>query len=186
MSLSHEHQKILLQTARASIKQGLETGYALNINSNEYPAELQLNQACFVSLEIQHNLRGCIGALVATRPLVNDVAYHAFAAAFDDPHFPPLQSREYALLTVHIAILSKLEPITFESEIDLVRQLRPNIDGLVLEDKSYKSMFLPTIWKSLPNPQDFLRQLKRKAGLPTDYWSDSLKIQRYTTECFFN
>jgi len=186
MLLSREYQKILLQTARTSIQQGLKTGQALNVNLCEYPAELQATQACFITLEIQHNVRGSIGALVATRPLITDVAYHAFAAAFDDPHFPPIQSREYALLSVHIAILSELEPLTFESEIDLARQLRPNIDGLVLEDKSYKSMFLPTVWKSLPNPQDFLRQLKRKAGLPPNYWSDSLKIQRYTTEYFFN
>lgn len=186
MSLSSEHHKILLQTARASIKQGLETGYALNINVSEYPEPLQEMRSCFVTLEIQHNLRGCIGALVATQPLIADVAYHAYAAAFSDPHFPAIQSREYALLTVHISILTKLELMQFDSEIDVIRQLRPHIDGLVLEDKSYKSMFLPTIWKSLPNPQDFLQQLKRKAGLPTDYWSDSIKIHRYTTESFFN
>lgn len=186
MALSTEHQKILLQIARTSIKQGLETGQRLNVNLSNYPEELHAIKACFVTLEMQHNLRGCIGALVASQPLIEDVACHAYEAAFDDSHFPPLQSREYALLTVHIAILSELEPMQFESEQDLVRQLRPNIDGLVLEDKSYKGMFLPTIWKSLTNPQDLLCQLKRKAGLPTDYWSDTIKIQRYTTESFFN
>ncbi|WP_353571093.1 AmmeMemoRadiSam system protein A [Candidatus Albibeggiatoa sp. nov. BB20] len=186
MSLSNEHHKILLQTARASIKQGLEQGHPPNVNLSEYPAELRVIKACFVTLEIQHNLRGCIGALVANQSLIEEVACHAYAAAFDDPHFTVLQSREYALLSVHIAILSELEPMQFDSEHDLIRQLRPNIDGLVLEDKSYKSMFLPIIWKSQPHPQDFLYQLKRKAGLPTDYWSDSIKIQRYTTESFYN
>ncbi|MEK7989817.1 MAG: AmmeMemoRadiSam system protein A [Thiotrichaceae bacterium] len=186
MSLNNEHHKILLQTARTSIKQGLEQGQVLNVNLFDYPKELQAMKACFITLEIQHNLRGCTGALVASQPLIEDVACHAYSAAFAAPHFEPLQSREYALLTVHISILSELKPLQFESEQDLIRQLRPNIDGLVLEDKAYKSMFLPTIWKSLPNPQDFLYQLKRKAGLPTNYWSDSIRIQRYTTESFYN
>ncbi len=186
MSLNPEHHKILLQIARTAIKQGLEFGQTLNVNPVDYPIELQQVRACFVTLEVQHNLRGSIGALVGNQTLIEEVANHAYVAAFEDTHFPPLQSRDYALLTVHISILSELELMQFDSEQDVIRQLRPNVDGLVLEDKSYKGMFLPTIWKSLSNPQDFLHQLKRKAGLPTDYWSNSIKIQRFTTESFFN
>lgn len=186
MPISNDNRKILLKIARASIKHGLEQGQSLNVDPSDYDVQLQAHYSSFVKLEIQHCLRGCVGALVANRPLVCDVAYHAYAAAFDDPHFPPLQARDYALLSVYISILSPLEPMYFDSEIELIRQLRPHVDGLVLEDKSHKAMFLPEIWHSLSNPQDFLCQLKRKAGLPTDYWSPTIKIQRYTTEIFHN
>lgn len=184
MSLTEQDRQILLKVAREAIEHELAAGDLLPINTQEYGPALQEIKASFVTLEILGNLRGCIGALVAARPLVNDVACHAHAAAFSDPRFPALRYEEFPNLTIHISILSSPEPVLFKSEADLISKLRPGVDGLILEDGWNKGTFLPSVWNTLPNPKEFLRHLKHKAGLDMDYWSERLRIQRYTTESF--
>jgi AmmeMemoRadiSam system protein A len=122
--------------------------------------------------------------LEARQPLVNDVAYNAFAAAFSDPRFQPVSNDEREHLEFHISVLTPATPMTFDSEEDLLKQIRPGIDGLVLEDGQYRGTFLPAVWESLPDAESFLQHLKQKAGLPQDYWSETIKISRYTTESF--
>lgn len=181
MLLTKAQQQQLLQTAQDSIAYGLKHGQALSIDSKDYAPELQQIRASFVTLEIQHQLRGCIGMLEAVRPLIVDIAENAFAAAFRDPRFPPVTAAEYAQLDIHLSILTKPEPMSFYSEEDLLTQLRPNIDGLILQEGSRRGTFLPSVWESLPEPIDFLRHLKQKAGFSSGYWSDSIKVFRY--EC---
>lgn len=182
MLLTKEHGDTLLEIAKQSIKHGLDKGKPLAVEPQDYAEELQKLRATFVTLEINNNLRGCIGTLVAQRPLISDVAYHAHAAAFSDPRFPGLKSNEFPQLDIHISILSEPEPITFDSEEHLIQQLRPGVDGLILTEDFRKGTFLPSVWESLTEPTDFLRHLKRKAGLPADYWSNTLKVERYTAE----
>jgi len=180
--LAQENQDILLNIARASISNGLRQGQPLPIRLEDYPPVLQAPRASFVTLQINDQLRGCIGSLEAVRPLVEDVAENAFAAAFRDPRFPPVSDREFDQLDYHISILSPSKPLEFESENDLLKKLRPGIDGLILEERGQRGTFLPSVWESLPSPRQFLAQLKVKAGLPADYWSDSIKVERYTVE----
>lgn len=182
MSLSKAHQQQLLELAKASIQHGLQTGKPLKIDLADYPAELHARRATFVTLHINHDLRGCIGMLEAIRPLAEDIAENAFAAAFKDPRFPPLSAQEFKGLQIHLSILTNPEPIAFSSEQDLISQLQPGIDGLILQDGYRRGTFLPSVWESLPNPEQFLRHLKQKAGLPPDYWSDSIRVSRYRTE----
>lgn len=182
--LDREDRKTLLQVAADSIWHGLDKGNPLQIKLEDYPPTLQQAGASFVTLKIQGQLRGCIGMLTATRPLIKDVAENAFAAAFEDSRFPPLRAAEFEQLEYHISILNPAENMEFESEADLLQQLRPGIDGLILEERGRRGTFLPSVWESLPKPADFLQHLKRKAGLPADYWSNSLHIQRYTVEEF--
>lgn len=184
MSLNESQQNLLLQLARDSIKHGLETGRASTVRLADYPPELCVERATFVTLERHGQLRGCIGMLEAVRPLVEDIAENAFAAAFRDPRFPPLTPAELADLDVHISILSPAEAMDFASEADLLAQIRPGIDGLILQEGYRRGTFLPAVWEQLPDSQQFLRHLKQKAGLPADYWSDSIKISRYSTEMF--
>jgi len=181
MSLTKTQQQQLLQTAKDSIAYGLKQGQALPMNSEDYDPELQEIRASFVTLEIHHQLRGCIGMLEAVRPLIVDIADNAFAAAFRDYRFPPVTESEYAQLEIHLSILTKPELISFYSEEDLLRQIRPNIDGLIMQEGNLRGTFLPSVWESLPEPSDFLRHLKTKAGFSADYWSDSVKVFRY--EC---
>ncbi|OQK16579.1 hypothetical protein AU255_01345 [Methyloprofundus sedimenti] len=183
MSLTRSQQQQLLQVARDSIAYGLKHGQALPLNSKEYAPELQVLRATFVTLEIKHQLRGCIGMLEAVRPLVIDIAENAFAAAFRDPRFPPVSEQEFhAPLDIHLSILSPAEVMSFYSEEDLIRQLRPGIDGLIMQEGSKRGTFLPSVWESLSEPDDFLQHLKQKTGLAKEYWSDSLKISRYECE----
>ena len=184
MSLTKANQQILLKLARQSIEHGFKTGHPLCVNLREYPRELIKQRATFVTLEKNKNLRGCIGMLEAIFPLVEDIAENAFSAAFKDPRFPPVQKNEINDLQIHISILSDPEPMHFSSEEDLLNQLRPNIDGLILEEGNHRGTFLPSVWETLPDKKQFLRHLKNKAGLPPDYWSDTVKVSRYTTETF--
>lgn len=174
----------MLRIAGASIDHGLTAGTPLLPDLEPLPASLREPRASFVTLHRNGVLRGCVGLLEARYPLATDVAQNAFTAAFRDPRFPPLKAAERADLTLHIAVLSPAEPVTFADEAELVAALRPGIDGLIIEDRDHRGTFLPSVWSSLPEPGDFWRQLKLKAGLPVDHWSDTLVVRRYTTEAF--
>lgn len=184
MSLTESQQLQLLKLARDAILHGLRTGRMLVVKPSDYDPELQVPRATFVTMYIDHALRGCIGNLIAVQPLVIDVCENAYAAAFKDQRFPPLQLDEFAFLDIHISILTPNEPINFASEQDLLTQIRPGIDGLVLVEGGRRGTFLPSVWSSLKQPEQFLRHLKQKAGLPPDYWSDRIRISRYQTEEF--
>jgi len=182
MSLSEPNRQRLLELARNSISHGLLTGRPLKVNLAGYPEELAERRATFVTLQINHQLRGCIGMLKAVRPLAEDIAENAFLAAFKDPRFPPLEAHELDDLEIHLSLLTPAEPMSFNSEQDLLSQLQPNIDGLILEEGPWRGTFLPSVWESLPEPEQFLRNLKQKAGLPLDYWSKDIRIYRYRVE----
>ena len=177
-----EHQNLLLQIARNAVSKGLvgEQSPALE----NVPAELMKERATFVTLELGGRLRGCIGMLEACRPLAEDVAQNARAAAFEDPRFPPVSREEFDLLEIHISVLSPPEELSFSSEANLLAQIRSGIDGLILQEGYRRGTFLPSVWEELPEKQEFLAHLKLKAGLPNTYWSESLRVFRYTAEYF--
>lgn len=184
---SAQEQRLMLRMACSSIEFGLIHHAMMVIHAvamAEYPKTLQCSRACFVTLQLNHQLRGCIGSLLAHQPLIQDICHNAYAAAFQDPRFPSLTQSEYAMgLDVDISILSQPQPMSFHSETELLQQIRPGIDGLILSENKgiYRGTFLPSVWESLPNPKDFLNHLKQKAGLPPHYWSDSIQCERYTT-----
>jgi AmmeMemoRadiSam system protein A len=182
--LDPSERHALLRLARQSIEHGLSTGRPISVDPRQYAARLAEQGAAFVTLHRKGTLRGCIGHLEAIQPLVLDVAENAFAAAFRDPRFAPLTEPELADLAIEISVLSPSEPLACASEEELLRMIEPGRDGLILEDGAARGTFLPTVWESLPQPRDFLRHLKRKAGLPPDHWSDQIRVSRYRTESF--
>lgn len=184
INLSSEDQQTCLQVARESIKHGLQHGIALKIVSSDYSNDLQQDLATFVTLHKNGTLRGCIGALEAYQPLINDIAEHAYSAAFQDPRFPALQDNEYDQLDVEISVLGKPEKMTFENEVDLLQQIRPDIDGLILEYGINRGTFLPSVWDQLPEKKEFLNHLKIKAGLSQQWWDNAVKVSRYETFSF--
>jgi AmmeMemoRadiSam system protein A len=173
---------LLLDVARQSIESGLRTGQPLAVDPDSYPPELVELRATFVTLRRDNALRGCVGGLVASRPLVADVAHSAFKAAFRDVRFPPLAVGEFDQLEIHISILSALEALSVPDEMALLDAIRPGIDGLVVRDGAHQGTFLPAVWESLPEPSAFWRELQRKAGLPLGAWSSRWEIFRYTVE----
>jgi AmmeMemoRadiSam system protein A len=180
--VTDEDARLLLAVAEQSIRHGLHNGRALSVNLSDYPESLHQPGACFVTLRKHGELRGCIGSLNPRRPLLEDIAQNSFAAAFQDPRFAPLHEDELAELKLHISLLGPAEPLAIASEDELLAKLRPGIDGLILEDGPYRATFLPSVWEQLPEPRQFLRQLKRKAGLADDYWSKTLRFSRYQCE----
>jgi hypothetical protein len=174
----------LLALARASIDHGLAHGRPLQTDTESLPPELCEHRAAFVTLHLAGRLRGCIGSLKARRPLAEDVAANAFSAAFRDPRFAPVTAAVVPRLELEISVLSPPVPMPIHSEADLLAQLRPGVDGLILADLGRSGTFLPSVWTQLPDPHDFLAHLRRKAGLPADHWSATLTVERYTTEAF--
>ena len=168
--------RLLLEVARGTLVADL-TGRPMSL-----PTASWLGQpgACFVTLHRGGELRGCIGTIQAHRPLVEDVQKNARAAAFDDPRFPSLEAAELTGLSLEVSLLSDPEPMDFRSEEDLIRQMRPGVDGLILEHGYHRGTFLPAVWRSLPEAELFLRHLKTKAGLPEDFWSPEIVVHRYT------
>ena len=143
-------------------------------------AALEEPGATFVTLERDGELRGCIGSLVAHRKLAVDVRENALAAAFRDPRFAPLTSRELEATTVEVSLLAPPAPFEVAGEDDLLSRLEPGVDGIVIELGARRATFLPQVWESLPDPRDFVGALKRKAGLPADFWSPEVRVSRYT------
>ena len=179
---SIEGKKKLLEIARQSVEYGLTHKSSIVIDVNECPKKLQEQGASFVTLKINQKLRGCIGTLSAHQPLVVDVAKNAYAAAFNDPRFPAVTKTEFLKLNYYISVLSPPQDMPIMTEKELLLALCVGEDGLILNDNSHRATFLPSVWKSLPVPQQFVNVLKRKAGLPVDYWSDTIHFQRYRVE----
>jgi len=138
--------------------------------------------ACFVTLTQAGQLRGCIGSLEAWRPLDEDVRDNARAAAFRDPRFAPLRADEFERTRIEVSLLAVPTELTFTDEADAIRQLRPGIDGVIFQYHGRRGTFLPQVWESLPQPQEFFAHLKLKAGVPADFWSPEVRLYRYEAE----
>jgi len=177
---SPEQGQILIALARNAIAS--EFGEASD--TQPQPDWLQQPGAVFVTLTQNEQLRGCIGSLVAHRSLINDLQANARAAAFQDPRFPPLKQDELTHTRIEVSILSPAETMTFSSEADALAQLRPGMDGVILEYGRYRATFLPQVWEQLPHVSQFMAQLKRKAGLAADFWAEDLHLSRYHVEKF--
>lgn len=179
-ALLKRHGETLLHVAAASIEHGLGCGRPLTVHGGDYAPELRAPGASFVTLKRGGDLRGCVGTPEAFRPLVEDVAANAFAAAFRDSRFPKLTADERADLVLSVSVLSPPEAISFADEAGLLAQLRPGIDGLIIESGDHRALFLPQVWESLPQPRRFLAHLKQKAGLAIDHWSGDVRAWRFT------
>lgn len=179
-ALLARHGAALLRIAHAAIAHGLAQGQPPTIDPATVDAELQEVGASFVTLYLRDALRGCVGSPRAWRPLVVDVAANAYSAAFDDYRFAPLQSAERHELDLSVTLLSAPQPMAVADEADLLRQLRPGVDGLILGDGDKRSLFLPQVWQTLPEPREFVEHLKLKAGLAPDHWSARIRVERFT------
>lgn len=170
----------LLQLARAAITQRLGMAAVLPARADW----LEKTGACFVTLKSHGQLRGCIGSLEARQALYDDVVHNAVAAAVRDPRFPQLAASELDEVDIEVSLLSAPTPIDCFDEVDALAQLRPGTDGIILEYGPHRATFLPQVWEDLTQPQRFLSHLKRKAGLPEDFWSDDIRLSRYTVQKF--
>jgi len=180
--------RILLGLARNTIAERLSGEGASALIPSGFLGDMKITQhrwlhqpgATFVTLTMEGELRGCIGSLQAHCTLIEDVRYNAAAAAFDDPRFLPLTCEEFCEIEVEVSLLTTPQPLGFTDEADALAQLRPEVDGVLFEYGRYRSTFLPQVWEHFSQPREFLGMLKRKAGLPADFWAEEIKLSRYT------
>ena len=182
MHFIDDNQTVLLDIARRAIGNGIRTG------RSEAPALDALDEALidpgasFVTLYENGILSGCVGSLAAGRPLASDVAANAFSAAFYDRRFRPMRSSQLAATRIEISVLTPLEPVGAAHEAELLANIRPDVDGLVIEQHDRQATFLPKVWDLYPDPELFLDALKQKAGIRQ--WSSSVRAFRYQTVSF--
>ncbi|MBT4101614.1 MAG: AmmeMemoRadiSam system protein A [Gemmatimonadetes bacterium] len=175
----------LLEVVARALDQCVADGTQLQVDPSDFDASVQQEAASFVTLRREDgSLRGCMGSSAATRPLICDVAINTHAAASRDPRFAPLTLAERPGLEPSVSVLSALEPLHVTDTDDLVRQLRPGVDGLLLVDGRHRGTLLPAVWDVIAEPERFVTEVKAKAGWAPDYWSSTLAAFRYTAQSF--
>lgn len=175
-SLTQQQKGTLLALARSAIANRL--GHPTGELEGEKQLQSQV-MACFVTLKIHGELRGCVGTLEPRYSLWQGVQRMAVAAAFEDSRFVPLTLGELPLIRVGISVLTPSEPLKVSNETELLERLRPGWDGLTLDFGRNHATFLPAVWESLPDPREFVMHLKQKAGLAPEFWSDEIHWFRY-------
>lgn len=161
---------------------GIDAKFGTRDYELHYPMVFNQPGACFVTLEENGALRGCIGSVLAHRTLIEDILYNAQNAAFKDPRFTPVSQEEMPEITITVSLLSQPEPIEFNGEEDLLNQIVPNVDGIIIKDGNYQAVYLPSVWEQLPDKREFLNSLKVKAGLPPEHFSKTFEAMRFYTE----
>ncbi len=178
-----QYGSTLLHAAASAILKKLSPTKIKKISPKESDNILNEPGASFVTLNKKGRLRGCIGSIQAWQPLIDDITQNACKAAFEDSRFQKLSLEEIKTgeIEISISILSPQIQMYFSDELDLLAQIRPGIDGIVLtEGIQYRGVFLPAVWDQIPDPKQFIHQLKRKSGLPENYWSGSIQAWRFS------
>lgn len=183
--LTDGEKQVLLRLAREAMEHAVRGKKLPPLDQTSLPRHLQEHGASFVTLTIDGELRGCIGALEAYQPLVEDVREHAVAAALEDPRFHPVQETELNRIRLEISRLTVPVPLKYASSEELRAKLRPHVDGVILKDDYRRATFLPQVWKQIPNAADFLDHLCAKMGAKRNLWQiKKLQVFVYQVEEF--
>jgi hypothetical protein len=187
--LNEKQGGILLKLARRTIagELGIKSpgGEKILSESDLQEKELQRKSGTFVTLKIRHQLRGCIGNLESSETILEGVKRNALNAAFNDYRFSPLTVKEFDKVEIEVSILSEPKPLEYKDGDDLIKKLKPNIDGVILRKGGASATFLPQVWEQLKKPEDFLSHLCLKAGLSSDTWKHSRpEILTYNVQYF--
>ncbi|XAW87535.1 AmmeMemoRadiSam system protein A [Vibrio sp. CDRSL-10 TSBA] len=180
IKLSDDERRALLDFVWQVLEQAL-AGQGFQLPNAPRSETLRQPAASFVTLHHNGQLRGCIGSLSADEALWKNVCHNAYASGFKDARFAPLTAQDKAGLSVEISVLSALTPVENQGEAELLQRLRPDIDGLLLEDERHRAVFLPSVWQALPEPDQFVAALKAKGGWPPGYWSKDIDIHLFST-----
>jgi AmmeMemoRadiSam system protein A len=183
--LTAEEKQMLLRLARSALRHGVRGDAAPPVDINAMTPRLREMGASFVTLTIQGELRGCIGALEPMQPLAADVCEHAVAAALDDPRFMPVGPDELDHIEIEISRLTLPQELDYTDTSDLLQKLRPGVDGVILRDGGRRATFLPQVWEKIPDKAAFLDHLCAKMGATPDTWRHRhLLVQIYQVEEF--
>ena len=178
-AFAEKYGKDLFKIAQISLDEAVLHKRRFKPSRDDYPDILFNKGATFVTLEKDGELRGCIGSLLPAQAVADNVAQNAYAAAMEDSRFSPVKPEELGKIKISISLLTGFEAVNYKSEEDLVSQLVKGVDGVILRDGNRQGVFLPAVWKQLPDPQAFLNNLKIKAGMSPSYWSNRIKVYRF-------
>jgi uncharacterized protein len=174
--------KLYLTITREAILSVFENSQIdTNALLHAYP-DLAQPCATFVTLTLNGKLRGCIGSLIAHRPLVEDLISNASSAAFRDPSFSPLSPKKFAMFRIEVSLLTPPQPIEYSSKDELKELIRPEIDGVILRYGNHQATFLPQVWEELRDFDSFFDHLGMKAGLGTDPLAHHPDIYTYQVQ----
>ena len=181
--------QVLVKLARETIMDQLgvdDSGRdSENLLSALKDAPFKLHCGTFVTLNINGQLRGCIGNLTSTKTVLEDVKHNALQAAFHDPRFAPLSKDELESIQIEISILTEPQLLVYRDWQDLIGKLRVHVDGVIIRRGHARATFLPQVWEQLPRPEAFLDHLCMKAGLSSQAWKNSeLEILTYQVQYF--
>jgi len=176
--LTDGEKQTLLRLAREAMEHAVRGKKLPPLDNNSLTPRLREDGASFVTLTINGNLRGCIGALEAHQPLAEDVREHAVAAALEDPRFRPVDETELSRIKLEVSRLTAPYPLEYSSSEELRAKLRPHVDGVILKDDYRRATFLPQVWEKIPDADDFLDHLCTKMGAKPNLWQ-SMKLQVY-------
>ena len=185
MKLSSKQKNYLLSLARQTITDYFDKSKKTLVNPKEIDKELTKPAATFVTLTKSGELRGCVGNLVAKKPLYQDVINNALMSAFFDNRFPQLKERELKDIKIEISILSRPIPYKHENTVSLLEQVKPKKHGVIIQNGFNQATYLPQVWDDLSDKVEFLESLCIKAGLPKEAWKEeSTEIFYYMVEHF--
>jgi len=183
--LTEEQGTYLLEEARKTIRQALYGEGAQKGKDAGLPPVFKQPRGTFVTLTIGGNLRGCIGHIIPQESLIEGIRINAVNAAFKDPRFRPLNKDEWKKVRIEVSILTDPKPISYTGADDLLRKLRPGIDGVIIKKGYRQATFLPQVWDQLPGKEEFLNHLCLKAGLDGNEWKrGGLEVSTYQVQAF--
>jgi len=183
--LTDIEKQTLLRLARESMECGVRGKKLPPLDKTFLTENLREHGASFVTLTIDGELRGCIGALEPYQPLVDDVREHAVAAALEDPRFRPVVEAELNRIKIEVSRLTAPRLLEYSSSADLLSKLRPHIDGVILKSDFHRATFLPQVWEKIPKAEDFLDHLCSKMGARPGLWRNTkLQVYVYQVEEF--
>ena len=180
-NFARNNREALLEIVRSSLEAAVLRNEIIHPKRSNFDDVLFDKGASFVTLKKNGRLRGCIGSVTASKAIAADLADNAYAAALHDPRFKPVTPEELPEIDFSIALLTDFEEMDFNSYADLLSKIKPGIDGLLLRDGEREGVFLPAVWETLPDKEEFVTQLKIKAGLSPTYWADRVKVFRFRT-----
>lgn len=180
-NFARHNKEALLAIVKTALDSAVKKQELYQPKRDEFNDVLFNRGASFVTLEKNGRLRGCIGSVMPTNAIAVDLANNAFAAAMHDSRFKPVAEEELEDIDFSVSLLTSFEEIEFNSAEDLLSKITPDVDGLLIKDGERQGLFLPTVWEQIPDKQEFLSELKIKAGLSPSHWSKNLQVFKFRT-----
>jgi len=164
-----------VQLARASLESFVRDGRRAKLSqlALDLPSELTHDRkACFVSLKIDGQLRGCIGTLAPTRAcLADEIIANAISAGAHDTRFSPVREDELDELVYDVDVLGEPERVASQADLD------PAVYGVIVScDDGRRGVLLPDL-DGVDTVEDQVSIAARKGHI--DVRRDEYRLERF-------